>query len=47
MRELLDLASDKAVIRRLTEYRRMGLMPDVPLVVADQDRFDDQAGELR
>ena len=47
MRELLDLASDKAVSRRLTEYRRMGLMPDVPLVVADQDRFDDQAGELR
>ena len=47
MRELLDLASDKAVIRRLTEYRRMGLIPDVPLVLTDQDRFDEQAGELR
>ena len=47
MRELLDLASDKAVIRRLTEYRRMGFIPDVPLVVTGQDRFDEQAGELR
>ena len=47
MRELLDLASSKAVVRRLTEYRRMGLIPDVPSVVTDQERFDEQAGELR
>lgn len=47
MRELLDLASSKAVVRRLTEYRRMGLIPDVPLVLTDQERFDEQTGELR
>lgn len=47
MRELLELATDKAVTKRLTEYRRMGLIPDIPLAVTDQDRFDEQAGELR
>ena len=47
MRELLQLATDKEVLRRLTEYRRVGLIPDVPLVVTGQDRFDEQAGELR
>ena len=47
MRELLDLATDKAVVGRLAEYRRMGLIPDVPLVVPDQERFDEQAGDLR
>ena len=47
MRELLQLATDKAVMRRLTEYRRMGLIPDISVVVTDQERFNDQAGELR
>ena len=47
MRELLQLATDKAVVRRLTENRRMGLIPEIPLVVTDQERFDEQAGELR
>ena len=47
MRELLQLATDKAVMRRLTEYRRMGLIPDIFAVVPDQERFNEQAGELR
>ena len=47
MRELLQLATDKAVVRRLTEYRRMGLIPDISVVAPDQERFNEQAGELR
>ena len=46
MRELLQLATDKGVVKRLTEYRRMGLIPDIPFETTDRGRFDEQAGEL-
>lgn len=49
MRELLDRATDKGVIRYLDRARRLGLIGDVLVQppVSDQERMDQQLGDLR
>ena len=49
MRDLLDLATEKGVRRLLAQAQRAGLAvpPDVVTTAADQERFDQQLGDLR
>ena len=49
MRDLLDLATEKGVRRLLAHARRAGLAvpPDVEATATDQERFDQQLGDLR
>ena len=49
MRDLLDLATQKAVSRLLAHAQRTGLAvpPDVVTTATDQERFDQQLGDLR
>lgn len=49
MRDLLDLATEKAVRRLLAQAQRAGLAvpPDVVTTATDQERFDQQLGDLR
>ena len=49
MRDLLDLATEKAVRRLLAQAQRAGLAvpPDVVTTSTDQERFDQQLGDLR
>ena len=49
MRDLLDLAIEKGVIRYIEQARRMGLVSgplEMPPTI-DEDRFDEQLGELK
>ena len=49
MRDLLDLAIEKGVTRFLERARRVGLFisPTVETSTSDQERFDEQLGDLR
>ena len=49
MRDLLDLAIEKGVTRFLERARRVGLFisPTVETSTRDQERFDEQLGDLR
>lgn len=49
MRDLLDLATEKGVRRLLAHAQRAGLAvpPDVVTAATDQERFDQQLGDLR
>ena len=49
MRDLLDLATEKGVRRLLAHAQRAGLAvpPDVVTTATDQERFDQQLGDLR
>ena len=49
MRDLLDLATEKGVRRLLAQAQRAGLAvpPDVVTTATDQERFDQQLGDLR
>ena len=49
MRDLLDLATEKGVRRLLAQAQRAGLAvpPDVATTATDQERFDQQLGDLR
>ena len=49
MRDLLDLAIEKGVIRFLERARRVGLfsIPTTEPRVTDRERFDEQLGDLR
>ena len=49
MRDLLDLAIDKGVTSYLNRARRVGLITPAMIEspVSDQERFDDQLGDLR
>ena len=49
MRDLLDLAIEKGVRRFLAQAQRVGLavLPTVTPQATDQERFDEQLGELR
>lgn len=49
MRDLLDLAIEKGVRRLLAQAQRAGLAvpPEITVAATDQERFDDQLGDLR
>lgn len=49
MRDLLDLAIEKGVRRLLAQAQRAGLAvpPEITVAANDQERFDDQLGDLR
>ncbi len=49
MRDLLELATDKGVRQFLQRAQRLGLIGALPAgsVTVDQERFDDQMGDLR
>ena len=49
MRDLLDLAIEKGVTRFLERARRVGLFisPTIETSTSDQERFDEQLGDLR
>ena len=47
MRDLLDLAVEKGVRRLLAQVQRVGLTVPPDITVTDQERFDEQLGDLR
>jgi len=49
MRDLLDLATEKGVTRFLERAKGVGLFisPTIETSTSDQDRFDEQLGDLR
>jgi predicted HTH transcriptional regulator len=47
MRDLLDLAVEKGVRRLLAQVQRVGLTVPPDITVTDQERFNEQLGDLR
>lgn len=47
MRDLLELAIDKGIVRFLTRTLRVGLVPGGQTPPTGQERFDEQLGDLR